>query len=727
MMSERRYVELRVGGLSVQVVRAMSGREALNQLFEYRVEADIDAPIPDSSQLVGKPADIVLRDVGGGTRTVRGVVAEVELTALDVDRGRASVVVRPPVFRQRLGRDCYSFQEMSVVDVIQDVLADYPGAVRYELGRAYAKFPYRAQYREDDWTYVSRLCEEEGIYYWFDHEDASVVFADDSTGAPDIPGIPLLSFTEASGMRPDQEAVLELGFVARSVPSRFSGRTFDMKRPDFRIEASTGDGRYEVYDAPGGGSPDPKVLEQRVSDAREGARSARARVRGAGTTARLVPGRAFTLMGHPLSRFDVRYLILSVEVEGSAAVGVTSRFVTQPVSVPFRPARVTPEAKQAGLQIGTVVGQSGEEVHPEDHGRVRVILRWDRYGERSERGGTWMRIAQRCTPGSMLLPRMGWNVATFNEEGGVDAPSTVCRIHDAEHPPTYKLPDNNTRVVFKTATTPGGGSHNEIHFEDKAGAEVMFINASKDMNVRVLDRKVDTVKNDQTREVGQDYHLHVHETVNERVIGDQRVTIGRNEELTTQSRFSKGVQGNETRAIAGNRTIKAGDTHGIMVSGNRSLQVGAAMIDLTLGSIGAQAKDSATLVGGAVLKVAGESMSEDTSKVAVQLVGGAKIESAGTSRSLDVAEKMSETVAGAMYVKTNGKFFDTVEDTSLWSSGASFTGKAPEILIEAEKSLRIKVGGNTITITEEEVRIEGSALDMSGAHLDADAQTIEHN
>ena len=88
---------------------------------------------------------------------------------------------------------------------------------------------------------------------------------------------------------------------------------------------------------------------------------------------------------------------------------------------------------------------------------------------------------------------------------------------------------------------------------------------------------------------------------------------------------------------------------------------------------------------------------------------------------------MSETVASAMYVKTNGKFFDTVEDTSLWSSGASFTGKAPEILIEAEKSLRIKVGGNTITITEEEVRIEGSALDMSGAHLDADAQTIEHN
>jgi len=720
------YVELKVEGLSVQIVRSMRGSEAISSLFRYEVEVDIDAPIPDAAAVVGKLAEITLRDIGGGERIVRGVIAEIDLFALDVDRAQAKLVIKPPVFRQRLGRDCYSFQDQTVVDVVKDVLADYTGVVRYELVRSYATFPYRAQYREDDWTYVSRLCEEEGIYYWFDHEDASVVFADDSTGAPDIPGIPLIPFVEASQMRPDQEAVVELGFAARSGPGKFSGRAFDMKRPSFKIEAHSGDGQYEIYDAPGGTSPDPKVLAQRMSDAKENAKSERSRISGTGHTARPIPGRAFIIAGHPVVRLDGRFLVISTEVEGNGHIPVSTRFVAQSVDTPFRPARVTPEAKQAGLQIALVVGEEGQEVHPENHGRIRVILRWDRYGQRTDKGGTWARIAQRCTPGSMLLPRMGWNVATFNEEGGVDAPSTVCRIHDAEHPPNYALPAHNTRVVYKTATTPSGGSHNEIHFEDKEGAEVMFVNASKDQTIRVLDRKIEAVKNDHRREVGHDYELHVQNVITERVIGDQSLSIGRDEKLTAQTRFSKGVQGNETRSIGANRTIKAGDTHGIMVNGNRDLAVGAAMIDLTLGTIGEQSHDNATLVGGAVLKVAAETMAEETSEVSLQAVGGIKLENAGVSRSLDVADTMIEKVGGSMIVTSNGKFFDTVEETSLWTS-ASFTGKAPDILIEAEKSIRITCGGAVMTLTEDTLRIEAPSLDMSGAHLDVDAESIDHN
>ena len=156
-------MELKVEGLSVQIVRSMRGSEAISSLFRYEVEVDIDAPIPDAAAVVGKLAEITLRDIGGGERIVRGVIAEIDLFALDVDRAQAKLVIKPPVFRQRLGRDCYSFQDQTVVDVVKDVLADYTGVVRYELVRSYATFPYRAQYREDDWTYVSRLCEEEGI------------------------------------------------------------------------------------------------------------------------------------------------------------------------------------------------------------------------------------------------------------------------------------------------------------------------------------------------------------------------------------------------------------------------------------------------------------------------------------------------------------------------------------------------------------------------------------
>ena len=101
---------------------------------------------------------------------------------------------------------------------------------------------------------------------------------------------------------------------------------------------------------------------------------------------------------------------------------------------------MTPEAKQAGLQLGNVIGPDGQEVHPDPLARVRVILHWDRLGTHDEKGGTWMRVAQRGAPGSMLFPRMGWNVATFNEEGTVDAPSVIWRIHDGEHVPRVPAP-----------------------------------------------------------------------------------------------------------------------------------------------------------------------------------------------------------------------------------------------------------------------------------------------
>jgi type VI secretion system secreted protein VgrG len=280
----------------------------------------------------------------------------------------------------------------------------------------------------------------------------------------------------------------------------------------------------------------------------------------------------------------------------------------------------------------------------------------------------------------------------------------------AEHPPNYALPEHNTRVVYKTATTPGGGSHNEIHFEDKEGAEVMFINASKDQTLRVLDRKMEVVKNDHSREVVNDYELHVQNAITERVVGDQSLSIG----------------GNEQRTIGGNRSIKTGGTHGIMVNKNRTLNVGAAMFDLTLGTIGEQSRVNATLVGGATFKLANETMAEETTDVSVQAIGGLKLENAGVSRSLDVAGKMIEKVLGSMLVKSNGKFFDTVEDSSLWTA-ASFTGKAPDILIEAEKSIRISCGGAVMTLTEDTLSIEAPKLDMSGAHLDADAESIDHN
>ena len=725
---ERAFAELAIQGIEVRRVLSARGVEELSTLFRYEVDVEIELPLPDADALIGAEASLLLRDPSGGERTVTGVVAEASAQAFDNGRGQASVVLRPTIWRQSLGRDCYASQDVSVKDVVDDVLADYTGKYRWEVVRGYPRYPYRVQYREDDWTYVSRLLEEEGIYYWFDHEAASVaVFSDNSTVAPDMPGGALLPWVRESALLPDQDAITELGTTSAAVTGRFALKSFDLKRPLLPIAANAGAGKHEAYDAPGGGWGMEAILEARVRDQREAAIAARAGTSGLATSIRPYPGRIVAVEGHPVGRLNGRYLVTRVEVQGDEHVPCSTRFSAIREEVPFRPLRLTPEAKQAGLQLGQVIGPDGQEVHPDDLARVRVILHWDRLGPRNELGGTWMRVAQRGAPGSMLFPRMGWNVATFNEEGGVDAPSLICRIHDGEHPPEYKLPMNMTRVVFKTATVPNDGTTNEVYFEDKDGGEEMFINASRDMTYRVLDGKFETVQNDSTRSVGSNHDLTVRASFDERVIGDHTLTIGGDESIKVDGLRTKTVAGNETETVGGSRSIKVGDKHAIQVTQNRTLNVGGSMIESTPNSFNAAAREVLTVVGGAELKISGADISEASNKQTLQLVSGAKVEIAKKDRALDVTKVFTEKVAGPILLVSNDKYLDNADRTATWTVTDALVGRAPQIHIEAVETIRLKCGESVLTVTKDAITLSAKEVDLSGAHLDADSANIEHN
>ena len=322
---------------------------------------------------------------------------------------------------------------------------------------------------------------------------------------------------------------------------------------------------------------------------------------------------------------------------------------------------------------------------------------------------------------------MGWNVATFNEEGGVDAPSLFCRIHDADHPPEYSLPGNMTRVVYKTATTPGGGPFNEIYFEDRMGAEEMFIHASKDMNQRTLNRKTEVIKNDSLRVVGNENVLHTDADMVDRVMENQTVTVAANEELTVQGRHSKTVTQNENRTIGGSRSLKVGDSFVTSVNGNRNLNVGAAMLDLTLGTINTTGNHTLSMVGGAIVRVGAGNMSEDTAKVGIQAIGGAKVEIAKQNRPTDVGKILKEIVGGAMMLKSNGRYLDNADTTASWTVLGPLMADAPKVRIEAETRITIRCGGSRLVIDGEQIKIEAENLDLSGAHIDADTGKITHN
>ena len=756
-------------------VTALVAREAVSSLFQIDVTCAPRDDEPAPEELLGRKVSVTLRDGHGGHRKISGIVAEAELRFRDAGKAALAFTMRPSAFRLTLGRDSRVFHDATVVDIVGDVLARGKVRARWEVARDYAARVYTAQYREADWTFVSRLLEEEGIYHWFDEDDDGeiLVLGDRSPSAPDLVGGARIRFAAETGMRADVELVEELGPVAQVTPTAFRLAAFDPERPALEVKGQAGDGPFAHYDAPGGGTARPELIAARATTMREAAAVARSSAAGRTTSARLVAGRPRVGGGHRGDRCDGRFFLPAgvPQVEqrlGGGAGGVeqafSCRFRAVPSTLPFRPAEVTPRAAQPALQTGVTVGASGAEVHPDEAGRVRVQLHWDRQGKRDDASGKWMRVAQRGTAASMLLPRVGWNVFTSNEEGSVDAPMVHSRMFDGEHLPPYPLPSAMTKTTFKTATTPGGGSFNEIRYEDLAGSEEMFINASRDMSVLVQNSKTEDVKASSWKEVLVDQTLAVGNNAQEGIVLDQTIVIGKNESETVGQSREKLVSGSEKSKIGGSRSLKVNGGAENSVTGSRTLSVGAAQMDISLGDLTLATPSLHVMVGGALVRITPRNITEDVgmtvsaSSVAgqlgvsglagaalsgaagalssasfgaggvVQTIGGAKFELAGKTRTISVDKKYTETVGGAMVLKSGGAFTD--EALGKWSIDVAgkLGAEAPTLVVEAN-TIEIEVGGTTLTVDAETgVKISSAAMDLSGAsELNAKAKNVRQN
>lgn len=735
MENKQEHVRLAIGGQPVEVV-SLTGEESVSRLFRFDLGCNVDVGAAPPASLIAAEATITLYDGFGAERTISGLVTDAAERISDEGTAELAVTVRPHAYVLSLGRCSRVFQDKTVVDIVSDILARSGQKTRWELVSSYRPHEYCAQYREDDWTFAVRMLEEEGIHFRFDHEGGTTMVLDDtSTIGPALPGGADIVYSYRSGMRADRELIEEIGNVATVMPGRFSIHSFNHTNPKLAVSGAAGDGALVVYDAPGGGPDSPDACARRATILHEAAMSASQGVAGKSTSVRLVPGTVMNVVDGPLGG-EARYFLTRVRYSASqrrrgAAGGdlqYTCHFEAIPAKVSFRPPVEMPPAKQAGMQTGVVVGPAGEEIHPDASGRVRVQLRWDREGGWDHQAGKWMRVAQRGTEESMLLPRVGWNVLTFNEEGEIDAPSVLSRIHDAEHPPAYPLPGNKTRVVWKTATTPGGGSHNEIYFEDKKGSEELFMNASKDMIVYAQQVKSESVQRDSVRQVGSNHSMTVGASMTEMVLGNQRVTIGADEKIQIGNGRLKEVLKDEAVKIGGQRTIHTGFQHNISVTKKRTLEVASAVIEKTTGRVGTVAGESfKAIIGGVDLKMSEKSISEDTGRNATQTIGAAKIELSGRDMPADTGKVYREQVGIAMFLKAGGAFVDGAHKTAKWKIGGMVTASAPEVYVEAIDKIEIRCGASVLTILPESVTISSPSLDLTGTELKVETQKVEHN
>ncbi|HGM6191988.1 TPA: type VI secretion system tip protein TssI/VgrG, partial [Pseudomonas aeruginosa] len=494
------------------------------------------------------------------------------------------------------------------------ILAD---AYRFQLGTRYPEREYCVQYDESDLHFVQRLCAEEGIHFHFRHsaEAHLLVFGDDQTVFPRL-GRPT-AYVHDSGLVADEPMIKRFSLRLASRTTRTTRRDYDFEKPRLLLEAGNrpaadapAEPDLEDYDYPGrfvdrqrGKLLNQRALERHRADRRLG--------EGVSDQPLLVSGHFLEIAEHPRAEWNDLWLLSEIFHEGkqpqvleenvtsdtSASTddfqqGYRNRFLATPWEVFFRPPLEHPKPRVLGSQTAVVTGPPGEEIHCDRYGRVRVQFHWDREGQGDDKSSCWLRVASGWAGngyGGLVIPRVGMEVLVDFLEGDPDQPLVSGCVYHAAHPVPYELPANQTRSVFKSLSSPGGGGYNELRIEDRKGQEQIFVHAQRDWDeniehdqkIRVGHERHDTVEANSYSEFKAEEHHTVHGERKVELKADDHLTVGDSQHVKL-GRAYLARAGREIHLKAGQKmvieadselTVKAGgsfirlDASGIAISG----------------------------------------------------------------------------------------------------------------------------------------------------------------
>lgn len=563
------------------------GDENLSAPFEYTftLSSEIDNLSPDD--MVDQPGKLTIWIDGEPQQYLHGIVSSFRVEKSGFHYSQYVLTLVPEVKRLSLRYNSRIFQKKNVQAIIEELLNEM-GIVRYDffVTRALPEREYCVQYRESDLAFVQRLAAEEGLFFYHEHkaDESSLVFSD-NTQTLKTNAEPLF-LNENPGGKADGQYLNEFNFKKHFTSSSVQMKDYTFKNPPYGLlheqygeDISHQRDTYEHFQAYGRYKDDESgrpFTQFRMEYLARDAHWAEAK----GNVTGLTCGLKFDMTGHSNNSYNRDWTIVTLRQKGTQpvskgaeAMGSKTSYENELNFIPGnRPWRAKPQERPMvdGPQIAKVVGPPGEEIHCDEHGRVKVQFPWDRYAKGDDTCSCWVRVSQAwagASYGFVAIPRIGHEVIVSFLEGDPDQPIITGRTYHATNQSAYQLPAHKTRTLIKSDSHKADGS-NEIRFEDEGGQEEIYMHAQKDQNNVVENNETTLVKVDRTENVDNDETITIGHDRKETVVNNETIEIGVNRD--------KNVGSNDTLFVGGNQAVTVAIAKAESIGAAKALTIGAA-------------------------------------------------------------------------------------------------------------------------------------------------------
>lgn len=747
MASDREFTAKTPLGPDVLFFSRLEGHDEISRCFRFDltlVSEDMDIKAED---LLGQAVTVT---VGSDEkRFIHGIVDEFSMTGFRQDFVEYRAVLRPWLWFLGKTTDNRIFQNMSIIEIVEEVFSAYPEA-KFEkrLRETYDPREYCVQYGETDLEFMQRLLEHEGVYYFFEYADGehTLILADAIDQLAPVSDWEELEFMPNQLVSfQDGDFITDWFRTARAVSGSYTHTDYDFEKPSADLIAKSENTLGHSQDAcpryhyPGTyidlGRGDT-LAAVRIDELQTPAQEVIARSTARGPCS----GALVSLTKYPREAENDEYVVLRSDYEfwddqfrsaqsERPTEGFQVVYRLMPSSKVLRPARTTPCPVMKGPQTAVVVGPSGEEIYTDEYSRVKVQFHWDRLGGSDENSSCFVRVSSTWAGagwGFIQIPRIGQEVIIDFLEGDPDQPIITGRVYNASQMPPYGLPGSMTQSGWKSNSTPGGGGWNELRFEDKAGSEEVYFQAQKD--------HTELVKNDENRLVQHDMNERVDNNSTQSIGVDRTEDVGNNKETTVGVNRDVSIGNNDTETVGVNRSLTVGANETISVGANSSETIGAnhsqsVAVAQTI-TVGAARADTvgaaeARTVGAAQVNVIGAERSMNVGSGQTHIIGSDDGWTIGGSQSVSVASDQSLSIGGGQSASvgkdqsvnvSGGRSTSIGKDDALKVTGKMVVDVGKELAIQAADSITLKCGSATLVMKKDgTISIDGKDINLKGS------------